>query len=107
MDLTEIRDELRELRRLIEAPPARPDDLVDAAYIAHRTGLKERTVKEGKAGTDVIPRVELKREGARRPLIRYPRAAADKFVSDLCRQATTPRQRVDEFLLRRRRRKFA
>lgn len=103
--LTEIRDELRELRRLIESPPARADDLVDANYIATRTGLAERTVKEGKAGTDAIPRVELKSAGASRSLIRYPRGAADRFVAELARNATTPKQRAHEFMARLQKRK--
>ena len=101
-DLQTILDELRELRELITAPRPRVDDLVDASYVANRTGLALRTVKEGKAGTDSIPRVRL-RSGAGRPLIRYSRAAVDQFVAHLVREATHnhPRQRALRVLARK------
>ena len=35
--------------------PPDPDDLVDAAYIAARTGLSEQSILKGKAGTKQIP----------------------------------------------------
>ena len=78
--LDEIRDELRELRELLTAPPLRPDDLVDASYVAARTGLKERTVLAGKAGTNEIPRVLLRAENASRPLVRFARSAVDNWI---------------------------
>lgn len=102
-ELEEIREQLREIKELLLQPTPRPDDLVDAAYIAARTGLKERTVLEGKAGTNAIPRVYLKAEGARRALVRFTRAAADKFVRDLACQARSPKQRALELIARRER----
>ena len=100
--LDEIRDELRQIKELLAAPPAQPDDLVSASYIAARTGLSERTVLEGKAGTSAIPRVELKNAGATRPLIRFQRAAADKWIRDLVAKsvAKQPRQRALRLLKR-------
>jgi hypothetical protein len=94
--LDEIRDELKQIKELLAAPPARPDDLVGASYIAARTGLAERTVLEGKAGTSAIPRVELKADGATRPLIRFQRAAADKWIREQAAKAVAkqPRQRA-------------
>jgi hypothetical protein len=100
-ELDEIRAELREIKALLQMPAPRPDDLVDAGYVAARTGLKERTVKEGKAGTNEIPRVYLKAEGSTKSLVRFPRAAADKFISDLVRKAETPKQRALRVIERR------
>ncbi len=101
--IEEIQRELREIRELLTAPAPRPDDLVTAAYIAARTGLAERTVLEGKAGTGAIPRVELKSEGAKRPLIRFQRAAADRWIRDQAAQAVVkqPRQRALQLLKRK------
>lgn len=95
-ELEEIRRELREIKDLLVAPATRPDDLVGAAYIAARTGLAERTVLEGKAGTNAIPRIELKSDGATRPTIRFQRAAADKWIRELAAKAVTkqPRRRA-------------
>ena len=94
--LEEIRRELREIRELLTAPTPRPDDLVGASYIAARTELAERTVLEGKAGTNAIPRVELKSDGAKRPTIRFQRAAVDRWIRDLAEKAVAkqPQQRA-------------
>jgi hypothetical protein len=78
----EILDELRELRELVDryVTPAKenPDDLVDCSYIAKRTGLKERTIRDGKAGTDSLPRVALT-PGKRSP-VRFRRLDADRWI---------------------------
>ena len=108
-DLTEeekfnlLRAELAEIKELLSAPAPRADDLVEASYIAARTGLAERTVLEGKAGTSAIPRVELRSEGAKRPLIRFQRAAADKWIRDLAATAGAkqPQQRALRLLNRK------
>jgi hypothetical protein len=91
-----LRGELAEIKELLATPAPRPDDLVGASYIAARTGLAERTVLEGKAGTSAIPRVELKSVGAKRPLIRFQRAAADRWIRELAAKAVAkePRQRA-------------
>jgi hypothetical protein len=104
--IEEIREELREIKKILLAPAPRPDDLVDAAYIAARTGLAERTVREGKAGTKEIPRVELKSDSATRSLVRFPRAAADKWIRDLVTAAAAkePRQRALQLISRNHRR---
>lgn len=107
--LDQILAELRELRRLIEAPAEKPDDLVTAAYIAARTELSERTILEGKAGTSAIPRVELKAEGATRPLIRFQRAAADRWIRGRAATALTkqPRRRALHLVKRAKKRRRA
>jgi hypothetical protein len=101
----EILAELREVRRLVETPPPHGDDLVTASYIAARTGLKERTILEGKAGTKEIPRVLLKEEHARRPVVRFQRAAVDRWIRGKIVEANEndPRQRALRFDQRRRR----
>lgn len=100
--LKEIRGELRHIRRLLAEPKPRVDDLVDAAYVAGRTGLKERTVLEGKAGTHKLPRVHLGSENSSRSLVRFPRGAVDKFVADLVHKATNNSQRERSLRLLRR-----
>jgi len=107
--LDQIREELRQIKELLASPPERPDDLVGASYIAARTGLAERTVLDGKAGTSAIPRVELKSDGAKRPLIRFQRAAADKWIRDLATKAVAkqPRERALRLLKRKPRRSAA
>ena len=82
---TELLDELRALRELIKTliptQPALhgPDDFVDCNYIAKRTGLKPRTVRDGKAGTDSIPRVNLTPDKKRAP-VRFRRVDADRWI---------------------------
>lgn len=75
------------LQVVMLAPPENPDDLVDAAYFARVTGLSERTVKEGKAGTKIVPVV------TKRPR-RWRRVDVDQFASTLLRareEAARPR----------------
>jgi len=95
-----LRAEFAELRRLLNEAPPRPDDLVDANYIAARTGLSLRTVQEGKAGTSEIPRVLLQAGEGKRSLIRYQRAAVDKWIRDLGHTAAskTPKVRALKLL---------
>jgi hypothetical protein len=92
-ELKEMRDELREIRRLLETPREYPDDLVGPAYVARRLELSERTVRQGKAGTNAIPRVPLT-DGGARPLIRFQRAAVDRFIAERVRKAQTPKERA-------------
>lgn len=108
-ELEQIRDELREIKQLLTTPQPRPDDLVDAAYIAARIGLAERTVRDGKAGTDEIPRVHLKNKNAKRPIVRFARSAADKWIRDKIAAAamSQPRQRALRLLKRKSRRPAA
>lgn len=100
-ELSDIREDMRQLRKdfrsLFLRPGYREDDLVTAGYIAARTSLEERTVLEGKAGTDVIPRVKLGK-GKTAP-VRFPRGHADRFVAELNRRAAadTTADRVLEF----------
>lgn len=101
--LTEIRAELQEIKQLLTERNARPGDLVDTAYVARVTGLKEKTVMEGKAGTDAIPRVMVGR------LVRFARRDVDRFVEKLVKKAADnqPQARVQKFLLKRSRRRAA
>ncbi len=102
--ISEIRAELREIRELLGESYASANDLVDARYIARRTGLSVRTVREGKAGTDQIPRVLLKADEGKRPLVRYSKGDADRFISGLIRQAQQNSTPAREFRLLRRKR---
>lgn len=86
-ELKQVLRELGEIRELLGERYARRDDLVTAGYIARRTGLSERTITEGKAGTNSIPRVSLKSDNAKRALIRFPRYAADKWIAERVREA--------------------
>lgn len=97
--IAEILTRLKAIESLLGERNARAGDLVDAAYVARRTGLNEKSVREGKAGTGAIPVVMLGR------LRRYRRSEVDKFVEKLVRTAAeneTP-ARVRRFLLRRKR----
>lgn len=96
--LSEIRAELSEIKKLLTERNARPGDLVDAGYVARVTGLAERTVLDGKAGTKAIPRVSL---GAR--MVRFQKGAVDRFVAELARKAekNTTQARVSLRLLKR------
>ena len=81
-ELKQIRAQLDQIQKLLLESAARPDDLVDAEYIARRTGLKRRTVEEGKAGTNVIARTYLKSvEGKKAGILRFPKRAADDFIA--------------------------
>jgi hypothetical protein len=80
--LHEIREELRQIRELLTSPDARFDDLVDCHYIASRTGLSPRTVRDGKAGTNRIPRALLNENGKRSP-VRFRRVDADRFIREI------------------------
>lgn len=96
--LEEIREELIKLRELLVAPTReRPDDLVDASYIAARTNLAVRTILQGKAGTKSIPRVVLKDENGTKGLIRFPRASVDRWIRNLAEKAiaSNPSQRAN------------
>lgn len=86
----EIRDELREIRALLaDHVVIGPDDLVDAKYISRRTGLAERTILEGKAGTRTLqPRVELRDHPSARPLIRWKRSTVDRWIAERVDEAT-------------------
>jgi predicted DNA-binding transcriptional regulator AlpA len=88
-EFEEIRRELREIKDLLTAPTPREDDLVDARYVAERAGLAERTVLEGKAGTDAIPRVALGRK-----IVRFRRGAVDKWIRELGLQAAANQPRT-------------
>jgi predicted DNA-binding transcriptional regulator AlpA len=92
--LQEIRAQLAELRDLLYERNARASDLVTANYVHRRTGLSERTILEGKAGTKAIPRVNL---GPR--VVRFPKGAVDKFVEDKIREATAATSRARSFQL--------
>lgn len=104
--LEDIRRELREIREMLRSPASQPDDLVEASYIAARTGLAERTILEGKAGTRHIPRIRLKNPGSKRPLIRFQRAAVDRWIRNLATEALANQtdQRVRGIHLVRRKR---
>jgi hypothetical protein len=108
-EMQEIRQELREIRELLTAPAPRPDDFVDAHYIHQRTGLSVETIKDGKAGTNTIPRVTLKSDAGTRSVIRYPRGAVDKWLRDRCREAveSMPKARALELVQRKLRRRRA
>jgi hypothetical protein len=101
-ELEQILAEIKELKELFMTPRERPDDFVDASYIAARTKLSVRTVQEGKAGTNAIPRIRLKSEKGKRPLIRYQRSIVDQWIRDLCRTAfeNHPQHRAQRFLER-------
>lgn len=93
-ELEQLQSDIAEIRRLLEVGPERPDDLVDIHYIAARTGLSPRTVADGKAGTNAIPRVDLSAATTNsnkksRSLIRFPRYAADQWIRELCKKAVS------------------
>lgn len=102
--IEQILHELRELRTLIESPAPRPDDFLTAAYVAQRTGLAERTVLAGKAGTKEIPRVLLKEEGTKRPVVRFARVDVDNWIRRRLAEAHArqPRQRALRLVSRKR-----
>jgi hypothetical protein len=107
--LRTILDELRELRELVErgespGPTPHADDLVDCDYIARRTGLSPRTVRDGKAGTNAIPRALLNGSG-KRSLVRFYRADADRFIRDLSTELPAREHALRR--LNRRTRRFA
>src|SRR5688572_2312307 len=91
--LKQILDELRELRSLIESArtslPNDPNDLVGPEYIAKRTGLAARTVRDGKAGTDAIPRALLNANSGKRSPVRFRRADADRFIRSVFTEQPT------------------
>src|SRR5436190_12548031 len=102
--LAEVHAELLELRQLILEQNLRAGDLVDAAYVARRTQLKERTILEGKAGTNTIPRISLGGEG-KRGLVRFRKADVDRWVDQLARKAEaqdTQRRATRLFILKER-----
>lgn len=89
-NLARVLAELREIRKLLELPSPRADDLVPASYIAARTGLAERTILESKAGTEKLTRVALGK------LIRFQRAEVDRWIRQTYAdaRAATPQQRA-------------
>jgi hypothetical protein len=52
----------------------RPDDIVGVEYFAKRSGLSERTIRNGKAGTRRVPR-------ARRRPLGWLRRDVDEFLT--------------------------
>jgi hypothetical protein len=71
------------LEKLRSEMRAEPEDLVDCKYIADRTGLKPRTVRDGKAGTNAIPRALLNGSTGKRSPVRFHRADADRFIQNV------------------------
>lgn len=57
---------------LATPPEERPDDWVDASYVATRTGLSERTILAGHAKFNVPP--------VNRKPMRWHRATVDKWL---------------------------
>ena len=98
-----LRAELRSLRELIEqrvapAPVERQSLLVDAQEAAQLLGLSVRTVREGKGGTNRIPRQQS------RPIL-FLRSDLLKFIRERSEQKKTPKQRALRLLDRSRQRK--
>lgn len=52
----------------------RPDDIVGVEYFARRSGLSEKTIRNGKAGTRAVPK-------ARRKPLGWHRKDVDAFVN--------------------------
>ncbi len=89
------------LQFLVFPPPPdeRPDDLVDAKYVAARFSCSVSSVQKGKCGTGAIPRV------SDDPL-RFQRKAVHDALAKLTQPAETPAARgarkYEKQLLRRR-----
>lgn len=101
--LEAMHEELRSLRELVErlAPPApvkRQSLLVDTQEAAAMLGLSIRTVREGKAGTNKIPRQQS------RPIL-FLRSDVDKFIRQRAEQQRSPKERAFRLLSRSRSRK--
>jgi hypothetical protein len=74
---------------VMQPPDERPDDIVGVDYFALRSGLSEKTIRNGKAGTRRVPK-------ARRRPLGWLRKDVDAFLTPAPKE--TPAQRADRLV---------
>jgi hypothetical protein len=81
---------------ILAPPDERPDDRVNAAWVARRFGCSTRSVQDGKCGTDQLRRV------SDRPLL-FVRAEVEEHLRRLNRAPERRPPQARRTLVRRRR----
>lgn len=75
--------------------PRSASDLVDVYYFSRVTGFALNTIRQGKAGTDRVPRVR------ERPSM-WRKADVDKFARELTAACASPKQKALRLVQRKR-----